>query len=100
MPAPLARPRAGRAAAVTHAVAHGHLAPPHHRPRLVRLVRIPPDLLHQLGREGPLESPWLTVAIATVLAASLALALWRARRRRRLRMRPRHLGVRRLALGG
>ena len=100
MPAPLARPRAGRAAAVTHAVAHRHLAPPHHRPRLVRLVRIPPDLLHQLGREGPLESPWLTVAIATVLAASLALALWRARRRRRLRMRPRHLGVRRLALGG
>lgn len=62
-------------------------------------VRIPPDLFRQLGRAGPLERPWLTVAIATVLAASIALALWRGRRHRRAGRRPSHLGLRRAALG-
>ncbi len=82
------------------AVAHQPLPPPHHRPRLVRVVRIPPDLLHQLGRDGPLERPWLAVVIAMLLAASVALAVWRGRRHRRAGTRPRHLGLRRVALGG
>jgi enterochelin esterase-like enzyme len=81
------------------AAAHRALPRPHRRPRLVRLVRIPSDLLHQLGRGGPLESPWLAFAIAMLLLASVGLALWRARRRRRLGVRPHHLGLRRLALG-
>jgi enterochelin esterase-like enzyme len=81
------------------AVAHQPLAPPHHRPRLVRLIRIPPDLLHQLGRDGPLERPWLAVGIAMLLTASIALALWRGHRHRRAGTRPHHLGLRRMALG-
>jgi enterochelin esterase-like enzyme len=100
MPALLTQPPASHAFAVMLAAAHQPLPPPHHRPRLVRLVRIPPQLLHQLGRNGPLEGPWLTVVIAMLLAASVALALWRGRRHRRLRTRPRHLGLRRVALGG
>src|SRR6266542_4322769 len=67
MPALLAHLLPGPASAVMLAVAHQPLPPPHHRPRLVRVVRIPPDLLHQLGRAGT---------------------------------RPRHLGLRRVALGG
>jgi hypothetical protein len=82
------------------AVAHQPLALPHHRPRLVRLIRIPPDLLHQLGRDGPLERPWLAVGIVMLLAASIALALWRGHRHRRAGTRPHHLGLRRMALGG
>ena len=78
---------------------HHVLPPTRHRPRLVRLVRIPPDLLRQLGRDGPLESLWLAVAIATLLLATLAVVLWRARQRRRRGMRPRHLALRRVALG-
>jgi enterochelin esterase-like enzyme len=66
----------------------------------VRLIRIPADLLHQFGLAGPLESPWLAVAIAMLLAASVALVAWRARQHRRLRTRPRHLVLRRVALGG
>jgi enterochelin esterase-like enzyme len=69
-------------------------------PRRVRLVRLPPDLLHRLGRGGPLESPWLAVAIAALLVASVAVVLWRWRRRRLAGVRPRHAGLRRLALGG
>jgi enterochelin esterase-like enzyme len=79
---------------------HHVLPPTRHRPRLIRLVRIPPDLLRQLGRGGPLESRWLVVAIGMLLLATLALVLWRARRRRRLGIRPRHLALRRVALGG
>src|SRR6266566_5232839 len=100
MPALLARLPAGLASAVMLAVAHQPLAPPHHRPRLVRLIHIPPDLLHQLGRDGPLERPWLAVGIAMLLTASIALALWRGHRHRRAGTRPRHLGLRRMALGG
>src|SRR5574341_231485 len=100
MPALLAGLPAGLASTVMLAVSHQPLAPPHHRPRLVRLVRIPPDLLHQLGGDGPLERPWLAVVIAMLLAASIALALWRGRRHRRAATRPRHLGLRRVALGG
>jgi enterochelin esterase-like enzyme len=39
------------------------------------------------------------MAIATLLAASVALALWRRRRHRRNATWPRHLGLRRAALG-
>ena len=100
MPAPLAHLAAGPALVGMLPVSHLPLRPPHHRPRLVRLVRIPPDLLHQLGRSGPLESPWLAVVIVTLLAATVALALWRARQYRRRGARSRHLGLRRVALGG
>jgi enterochelin esterase-like enzyme len=96
----LARPPADPITTATLAAAHQPVAPPHHRPRLVRLVRIPPDLLHRLGRGGPLERPWLMVAIAVLLAASVALALWRGHRHRQAGTRPRHLGLRRVALGG
>ena len=100
MPAPLARLPASLALAVTLGASHQPVPPPHHRPRLVRLIRIPPDLLHQLGRGGPLESPWLAVGIAMMLVASIAATLWRARRHRRLGGRPHHPGLRRATLGG
>jgi enterochelin esterase-like enzyme len=101
MLAVLPRSPTGLVLAVPPAASHRALPRPrHHRPRLVRLIRIPPDLLHRLGRSGPLESPWLAAAIAMLLVASIAMVLWRARRRRRLGLRPRHRGLRRLALGG
>jgi enterochelin esterase-like enzyme len=81
------------------AVAHRRVAPPHPRPRAVRLVHIPADLLQRIGRGGPLESPWLAAAIAALLAASVALALWRRQRWRRAGTPPPRLGLRRAALG-
>src|SRR5262245_18224414 len=99
--APIVRLPAGLALAAKRTGSHQPLPPPHHRPRIVRLVRIPPSLLHQLGRDGPLERPWLAMAIAILLAASIVLALWRGHRLRRARRagkRPRYLGLRRTAL--
>jgi enterochelin esterase-like enzyme len=77
------------------AVGHRPLAPPRPHHRLVRIVRIPADLLRQLGRSGPLESPWVAVAIGALLAASVAVAIWLHHRRRRVGVRPRHRGLRR-----
>jgi enterochelin esterase-like enzyme len=81
------------------AVPAHRVQPPGHHPRLVHLVRIPSELLHQLGRSGPLESPWLAVGLAGVLVASVAVAGWLHYRRRRVGVRPRHRGLRRAAFG-
>lgn len=78
------------------AVVHRPLAPPRAHHRLVRIVRIPPDLLRQLGRSGPLESPWLAVGLGAALVASVAVAIWLHYRRRRAGVRPRHRGLRRV----
>jgi hypothetical protein len=42
---------------------------------------IPPSLLHQASRAGPLESPWLAAGLAALLVASVVVAIWRRRRR-------------------
>lgn len=65
------------------AVAAHRVQPPGRHPRLVHLVRIPSELLHQLGQSGPLESPWLAVGLTAVLVASIAIVIWLGRRRRR-----------------
>jgi enterochelin esterase-like enzyme len=46
-------------------------------------LRIPPNLLHQVERGGPLESPWLAAGLVALLVTSVALAVWRHRRRAR-----------------
>jgi enterochelin esterase-like enzyme len=46
-------------------------------------LRIPPSLLHQVERGGPLESPWLATGLGALLAASVLLAVVRHRRRAR-----------------
>jgi S-formylglutathione hydrolase FrmB len=67
-----------------HAPVRGHRGPGHHH-QLHRvasdLVHIPSSLLHQVGRAGPLESPWVSVGFGTLLLASVATAVWRRRRR-------------------
>jgi enterochelin esterase-like enzyme len=77
------------------AVAAHRVQPPGRHPRLVHLVRIPSELLHQLGQSGPLESPWLAVGLTAVLVASIAIVIWLGRRRRRSGVRPRHRSLRR-----
>ena len=46
-------------------------------------LRIPPNLLHQVKRGGPLESPWLAAGLAALLVTSVALAVGKMRLARR-----------------
>jgi len=78
---------------------HSHLRPLaviHHPLHRVAssLAHIPAGLLHQVGRDGPLESPWLAAGLGALLAVTVALTVWR-RRRRRAWPPPRHRWLRR-----
>ena len=44
-------------------------------------LSIPPGLVQEATRAGPLESPWLAAGLAVLLVASVVLAVWRHRRR-------------------
>ncbi len=75
------------------------LRPPQRHSRIPHFIRLPTDLLHQLGQSGPLESPWLAAGFGVLLAASVAVVAWQAVRRRRSGRRPRHRRLRRVVVG-
>jgi enterochelin esterase-like enzyme len=73
----MTRTRQPAAAPLHRAGGLGHV----HRAAHRAWLSIPPSLLRQAGRAGPLESPWLVAGLAVLLVASVALAIRRHRRR-------------------
>jgi enterochelin esterase-like enzyme len=63
-----------------HAATHLHRAG--HLTHLTHLI-IPPALLRQVQRGGPLESPWVAAGLGVLLTASVLLVVVRHRRRAR-----------------
>jgi enterochelin esterase-like enzyme len=59
------------------------------------LGHVPAGLLHQVGRDGPLENPWLAAGLGALLPATVAVVVWHRRRRRATGPPPRHLWLRR-----
>jgi enterochelin esterase-like enzyme len=62
------------------------------------LAHVPAGLLRQVGRAGPLESPWLAVGLGALVPATMALVALSHHRHGRQAERPRRRWLRRGAL--